>query len=163
MLDANGAPMRAPLTAHIVVGDAAAAIDFYRKAFGAEELFRILWPDTDAIVHAELMVNGAKIMMAQESEAWGCMGPQTLGGSPVTLHLFMDEPAAVDALAKQAEDAGCTVQMAPHDAFWGDRYAQLSDPFGHIWAMSAFQRDVSMEEMESAMRAMASQSMETAS
>ena len=148
---------RPPIAAHIVVADAAGAIDFYQKAFGAEELLRVLWPDTDAIVHAEIMVNGGKIMMAQESEAWGCMGPKSLGGTSVTLHLFLDNPAAVDAMAKQAEDAGCTVTMAPHDAFWGDRYAQLSDPFGHNWAFSAFQRDVTPEEMDQAMRAMAEQ------
>ena len=163
MPDANSAPPRAPLAPHLAVGDAAAAIDFYRKAFGAEEMFRILWPDTDAIVHAELMVNGAKIMLAQESPDWGCIGPKTLGGSSVTMHLFLDESSAVDAMAKQAEDAGCTVEMAPHDAFWGERYAKLRDPFGHTWAMSAFQRDVTMEEMESAMRAMASQSAEAVS
>lgn len=145
---------RAPLTAHIVVADAPRAIELYRKAFGAEELFRMTWPDSDVIVHAEIVVNGATIMMAQENLDWGAKAPETLGGSPVTLHLFLESPAAVDYMANRAEVEGCTIEMAPHDAFWGDRYAKLRDPFGHSWAFSAHQRDVTPEEMANAMRAM---------
>ena len=149
---------RAPLRAHIVVSDASRAIELYRKAFGAEELFRMTWPDSDVIVHAEILVNGATVMMAQENLDWGAKAPGTLGGSPVTMHLYLESPAAVDAMAEQASAAGCKIEMPPEDAFWGDRYAKRSDPFGHSWAFSAHQRDVTPEEMASAMRAMAEQS-----
>ncbi len=154
----DATPKRAPLTAHIVVADAPKAIELYRKAFGAEELFRMTWPDSDVIVHAEILVNGATIMMAQENLDWGAKAPETLGGSPVTLHLYLESPAAVDAMAEQAAAAGCSLEMPPEDAFWGNRYAKLRDPFGHSWAFSAHQRDVTPEEMASAMRAMAQQS-----
>jgi PhnB protein len=132
------------LTPHIVCAGAADAIDFYRKAFGAEELMRIPG-EGGKLMHAAISIDGAMLMLVDENPAWGIQGPLALGGSPVTLHLNVPD---ADAAIAKAEAAGATVVMAAHDAFWGDRYGLIKDPFGHSWSMAHPLRNTVMSEDE---------------
>lgn len=132
------------LTPHIVCAGAADAIDFYKEAFGAEELMRIAGED-GKLMHAAVSIDGAMLMLVDENPAWGIQGPLSLGGTPVTLHLNVPN---ADAAIARAEAAGATVTMAAHDAFWGDRYGQVKDPFGHSWSIAHPLRDTVMSEDE---------------
>jgi PhnB protein len=135
---------------HLVVGDAAGAIDFYVKAFGAEEIGRVPGPD-GKLVHAALRINGATIMLNDdfpEMSGGKSMTPASLGGTPVTIHLVVDD---VDAKFQRALDAGATVVAPLDDQFWGDRYGVVADPFGHHWSLGQPVREVSMEEIAAAM------------
>lgn len=134
------------LTPHIVCENAVDAIEFYERAFGAEEEFRLMTPQ-GVLMHAQLRIGGSPIMMAQENPAWNCMGPKSLKGTPVTLHLYV---ADVDAAIERAKQAGATVTMPPADMFWGDRYGQVEDPFGHRWSLATHIRDVPPEEIQKA-------------
>ena len=132
------------LTPHIVCAGAADAIDFYKRAFGAEELMRV--PGEDGkLMHAALSIDGAMLMLVDENPEWGIQSPLSLGGSPVTLHLSVPD---ADAAIARAEAAGATVVMAAHDAFWGDRYGLVKDPFGHSWSVAHPLRDTVMSEDE---------------
>lgn len=132
------------LTPHIVCDGAAAAIEFYKRAFGAEELIRV--PGQDGkLMHACVTINGAMLMMMDEMKEMGAVGPNTLGGSPVTLHLSV---ADADAAVARAVDAGATVAMPVQDMFWGDRYGIVKDPFGHSWSIAHPLRDTAMSEAE---------------
>jgi PhnB protein len=136
---------------HLIVDDAAAAIDFYVKAFGAVELGRVPGPD-GKLVHAALAINGSTVMLNDdfpEMSGGKSMTPKALGGSPVTIHLVVTD---VDAKFQQAVDAGASVVMPVDDQFWGDRYGVLRDPFGHQWSMGQPVREVSMDEIEEAMK-----------
>jgi PhnB protein len=135
---------------HLIVDDAAAAIDFYVKAFGAEELGRVPHPD-GRLVHAALNINGFTVMLNDdfpEMTDGKSMTPKALGGTPVTIHLTVTD---VDTKFQQAVDAGATVVHPLEDAFWGDRYGVVADPFGHQWSMGQPMREVSAEEMQAAM------------
>ncbi len=137
---------------HLVVDDAAAAIDFYTKAFGATEHGRVPGPD-GKLIHAALEINGSTVMLNDdfpEMSGGKSMTPKALGGSPVTIHLVVTD---VDEQFQRAIDAGATVVMPVEDQFWGDRYGVLSDPFGHQWSMGQPVREVSMEEIEEAIKA----------
>jgi len=136
------------LTPHLVVRDAAAAIDFYKRAFGADELFRHAMPD-GKIIHAELRIGDSIVYVAEEFPGLS-KSPAALGGSPVTLHLYVPD---VDALWKRAVAAGATVCMPLTDQFWGDRYGQLADPFGHRWSLATHKEDVAPEELDKRARA----------
>jgi PhnB protein len=136
----------------LTVGDGAGAIDFYVKAFDAEELGRVPGPDGKKLYHAALKINGATVMLQDdfpEMTEGKSMTPTALGGSPVTIHL---EVTDVDAKFQQAVDAGATIVMPLEDAFWGDRYGVLRDPFGHIWSMGQPIREVTPEEIEKAVK-----------
>lgn len=136
---------------HLTVDDAAAAIDFYVKAFGAIEHGRIPGPD-GKLIHAALGINGSSVMLNDdfpEMSGGKSMTPKALGGSPVTIHLVVTD---VDKQFQQAVDAGATVVMPVEDQFWGDRYGVLADPFGHLWSMGQPVREVSTEEIEDAMK-----------
>lgn len=142
------------LSPHLVVSDAAAAIDFYVKAFDAVELGRVPGPD-GRLIHAALRVNGFMVMLNDDfPEMCGgkSMTPQALGGTPVTIHLTVTD---VDTRFQRALDAGATVVMPLEDQFWGDRYGVVADPFGHHWSMGQPIREVSMEEIQAAMSAQA--------
>jgi uncharacterized glyoxalase superfamily protein PhnB len=132
------------LTPHIVCAGAAEAIDFYQRAFGAEELIRIAGED-GRLMHAAISIDGAMLMLVDENRDWGIQSPLTLGGSPVTLHLNVPD---ADAAIAKAEVAGATVTMPAQDAFWGDRYGQVKDPFGHSWSLAHPLRDGVMSEDE---------------
>jgi len=132
------------LTPHLVVSDAAGAIEFYEQAFGAEEIMRAPAPSGDRLMHAEVRIGDSILMMSDTYPEFGGQNPQDLGGSPLAINLYCDD---VDAMVDKAVAAGATVSMPPADMFWGDRYARLLDPFGHIWAIACHVRDVTPEEM----------------
>jgi len=132
------------VTPYLIIRGAADAIEFYKKAFGATELFRFPGPD-GKIGHAELQVGNSRIMLADEYPDMGYNGPQTLGGSPIALMIYL---ADVDAVFNRAVEAGATVKEALQDKFYGDRIGTVIDPFGHRWHLATHQEDVSMEEME---------------
>ncbi|HEY0228184.1 MAG TPA: VOC family protein [Mycobacterium sp.] len=140
---------------HLVVGDAAAAIDFYVKAFGAEEVGRVPGPD-GRLVNAAVRINGFTVMLNDDfPEMCGgnSMTPKSLGGTPVTIHLTVTD---VDTKFQRAVDAGATVMAPLEDQFWGDRYGVVLDPFGHQWSLGQPVREVSPEEIQAAMSAQAS-------
>ena len=139
------------VTPYLVVRDAAAAIAFYAKAFGAEELFRMPGPG-GVVMHAELKLGDSIVMLGEESPQMATSAPQTIGGSPVSLMVYLND---VDASFARAAQAGCTVEMLPTDMFWGDRYGKLEDPFGHHWSLATHKEDVSPEDMAKRMAAMA--------
>ena len=145
------------VTPSIVVRDPAKAIEFYKRAFGAEELGRMNTPD-GTVMHAEIRIGDSRIMMSPESVPTGIKSPQALGGTGSSLNLYIDN---VDAAFKRATEAGAKVDMPPADMFWGDRYAKVTDPFGHAWGLLTHQEDVPPGEMEKrgieAMKAMAQQ------
>ncbi len=138
------------VTPHLICAGAGDAIDFYQKAFGAEELGRLAMPN-GRLMHAGIRIGDSTIMLVDEMPEWGALGPNARGGSPVTIHLQVEN---VDALFAQAVNAGATVKMPLEDAFWGDRYGQVTDPFGHSWSMATHVRDVSPEEMQRASQEM---------
>lgn len=133
-----------PLSMSIAVSDAAAAIDFYKKAFGAKELYRLIDPQNGKIGHAEVTINGALLMLADEYPEFN-KTPDTLGGSPVRLSLMVDD---VDAVFKRALDAGAKSVREPADQFYGHRSGCLTDPFGHEWMVGREIEKVSPEEMQ---------------
>ena len=139
------------VTPHIVCAGAAQAIDFYKKAFGATEEERLPGPD-GKLMHAMIRINGSAVMLVDENPEWGMLGPKSLKGTPVTIHLYVRD---ADAFVAQAEKAGAKVTMPVAEMFWGDRYGKLEDPFGHHWSVGTHVRDVSMEEAQQAMRKMA--------
>ncbi|PBC70487.1 PhnB protein [Streptomyces sp. TLI_235] len=132
---------------HIMVDDAAAAIDFYRRAFGARELFRIDAPG-GGILHAEIAVGQSVLMLGDasvdEAEAAAFVAPTSLGGTTVTLHVFVSE---VDELAERARAAGAEIVQPPKDMFHGDRTVIVKDPSGHLWVFLAHLEDVSEDEL----------------
>ena len=139
-----------PLSPHLSVSDANAAIEFYKKAFGATELTRHLAPDGKRIMHAALQVNGGVLMLNDEFPEYSggkSNTPEALGGTPVTLHLQVTD---ADAVFNQAVAAGATVKFPLADQFWGDRYGQVKDPFGHIWSIGSPQKKMTAEEVEQA-------------
>ncbi len=142
------------LSPHLVCAGAAAAIDFYKAAFGAEQLFRLDGPD-GKVMHASLLLNGSSVMLTDERPDCGATSPKTLGGTPVTLHLFVPD---VDAAIARAVDAGATVVMPAADMFWGDRYGVIEDPYGHRWSIATHQRDMSHDEVVAEMQLFISQS-----
>ncbi len=136
------------ITPHLVCRDAAAAIAFYQKAFGAVELARLPGPQ-GRLLHAMLRIGESPLMLVDEFPDWGALGPQTLKGSPVTMHLYVED---VDAAVERAVAAGARLTMPVADMFWGDRYGTVEDPFGHRWSIATHIRDLSPEEIQAAAR-----------
>ncbi len=136
------------LSPHLVIRGAAKAIDFYKQAFAAEEVIRMPGPD-GKLMHASLLIAGASVMLMDENPQWGALSPKFLNGTPVTMHLYVDD---VDAAYAKAIAAGATAKMPPSDQFWGDRYGVLEDPFGHSWALAQHLKDMTIEEMTEAGR-----------
>jgi len=134
------------ITPHLVCDGAAEAIEFYKRAFGAEEVMRLPGPD-GRLMHGAISINGAAVMLTDENKQWGALGPKALGGSPVTLNLSVPD---VDAAFGRAVDAGATVVMPVADQFWGDRYGLVRDPFGHSWAILTPIRQMSVDELKDA-------------
>jgi PhnB protein len=131
-------------TPYLIIGGAGDAIEFYKKAFGATELFRFAMPG-GKIGHAEIKIGDSPIMLADEFPEMGYKSPQSLGGSPVSIMIYV---ADVDTVFNQAVAAGATVKEAVSDKFYGDRLGTVTDPFGHIWHVATHKEDVSLEEME---------------
>lgn len=138
------------LTPHLVCAGAADAIEFYKKAFNAVEGFRLPGPD-GKLMHGSVKIGDSTLMLVDENPAWGALGPKSLKGSPVTIHLYVQD---VDAAVAQAVAAGATLIMPVADMFWGDRYGVLQDPFGHNWSVATHQRDLSPQEIQEAMTKM---------
>lgn len=136
------------ITPYISVSGGEEAIEFYKKAFGAQEHMRMPGPDGKGIGHAELQIGDSRVMLADEFPALNFRSPKTLGGSPVMLHLYVDD---CDAWFERAVNAGAKVTRPLEDQFYGDRGGCVEDPFGHSWYISTHKRDVSDEEMQEAM------------
>lgn len=132
------------VTPYLIITGAAEAIDYYKKAFGATELLRMPAPG-GKIGHAEIKIGDSPIMLADEFPEMGYKSPQTLGGSPVSIMIYV---ADVDTVFDQAVAAGGKVQRPVKDQFYGDRSGTLADPFGHVWHVATHKEDVSGEEME---------------
>jgi PhnB protein len=132
------------LTPHLVVKGASQAIEFYKKAFGAEEIGRAPGPDGKSLMHAELKIGDSRLFLVDEFPEMDCRGPQTIGGTPVTIHMYVED---VDAAFNKAVAAGAQVRMPLADMFWGDRYGVLADPFGHAWSLATHKEDLTPEEI----------------
>jgi len=145
MPKANHIPQgRHTVTPFLVIRDAAKAIDFYTKAFGAQEVTRMLTPD-GKIMYAQITIGDSAICMCDENPSCGTSSPQTLGGTASSLFIYTQD---VDAAYDRAVTAGCKSNLPPTDMFWGDRFAGLVDPFGHQWSIATHIEDVSPEEMK---------------
>ena len=134
---------RHTVTPHLVCAGVADAIAFYKKAFDAVEVMRI--PGAGGkVIHAAIRIGDSTVMLADEFPEWGSRSPKTLKGTPVTIHLYS---ADADALADQAVAAGAKLIMPVAEAFWGDRYGMIEDPFGHQWSIATHVRDVSPDDL----------------
>jgi len=132
------------VTPHLIVNDGAAALEFYKKAFGAVELFRMTRPD-GRIGHAEIKIGDSPVMLADEHPEMGALSPQSVGGSPVSIYLYV---ADVDAMFNQAVAAGASVVRPLQNQFYGDRTGGVKDPFGYQWYIATHVEDVSPEELQ---------------
>lgn len=136
------------ITPHLVCDGAADAIEFYKKAFNAVELARLADPG-GKLMHGMLQIGDSVIMLNDEYTDWGVLGPKTIGGTPVTIHLYVND---VDSAFAQAVEAGATVKMPVADMFWGDRYGVVIDPFGHSWSLATHMHDLTPEQIAEAMQ-----------
>ena len=141
---------RHSLTPQLVCAGAAAAIEFYKAAFGAVELTR-LPGKSGKLMHGSVRIGDSVLMLVDEMPEWGALGPISLKGSPVTIHLYVKD---VDAAVAQALAAGAKVTMPVADMFWGDRYGTLEDPFGHQWSLATHTRDLTPAQIQEGMAAM---------
>ena len=139
------------VTPYLVIGGASAALEFYKKVFGATELMRFEGPG-GTLAHAEIRIGDSIVMLSDEYGDMGFRGPQSLGGSPVGLMVYVED---ADEMFNRAIAAGSTVQKPLEDQFYGDRSGTLVDPFGHIWTIATHKEDVSPEELQRRMAAMA--------
>ncbi len=135
------------LTPILVCENGLKAIDFYKNAFNAVEVRRLVAPN-GFLVHASLSIGNCMLMLAEENRDWQNLGPVSLGGTPVTIHLVVND---VDATFAQAVRAGATMKMPVADVFWGDRYGQIVDPFGHRWSIASPMKNLTTDEMYDAM------------
>ena len=134
------------LTPSLTVRDAARAIEFYKRAFGAVEKGVMKGPD-GKVMHAELRIGDSLVMLADEFPQFGSLSPLSIGGTGTGLHIYVED---VDSAFDRAIGAGAVVEMPVAEMFWGDRFGKLVDPFGHKWSMATHTRDMSMEEIEEA-------------
>lgn len=132
------------VTPNLTMRETGKAIDFYKRAFGAEERMRFLAPDGKGIMHAEIKIGDSIIFLSDERPEMGCRGPQSLGGTPVGFFLYVED---VDQAFDRAVSAGAKSEGPVSDMFWGDRCGQLTDPFGHKWTLATHKEDLTMEEI----------------
>jgi PhnB protein len=133
------------LVPYLVVRDADRAIDFYKKAFGAQEVLRSAGPDGKTIVHASLRIGDSMLFLTQENLEWGSKSPLSVGGTGSSIYFFTED---VDTVFQRAVDNGAVAKMPVSDAFWGDRWGTLTDPFGHVWQIATHKWDMTPEEMK---------------
>jgi PhnB protein len=131
-------------TPYLCVNEASAAIEFYKRAFGAMEVYR-LTETSGKIGHAEIRIGRAVIMLADEYPELGHRGPLSLGGTPVKIHLYVED---ADAVVSKAYDAGAKILQPVKDEFYGDRGGKLEDPFGHVWVIATRKEDVATDEIQ---------------
>jgi PhnB protein len=129
---------------HLVTREAAKAIEFYKKAFEAQEIARMPGPDGKSIMHAQIKIGDSMVMLNDEFPQMGAFSPQHLNGTPVTIHLYVKN---VDEVYNRAVQNGAKPLMPPKDMFWGDRYGQITDPFGHRWSIATHIQDLTPAEM----------------
>ena len=134
------------ITPTLIVRDAAAAIEFYQRAFAAQEIDRMVGPD-GSIMHAEIQIGDSRIMLGEENEQWGARSPLSTNGNPGSLHIYVEN---ADASFERALNAGAKVRYPLEDAFWGDRYGKVTDPFGHEWGIATRVKDLTDAEMKRA-------------
>lgn len=151
MASRNPPPGYSSITPYLVVEDAAAAIAFYQKAFGAKEVMRL--EHDGRVGHAEISIGDSKLMLSDEWPEWGYQSAKKIGGTPVSLMLYVDD---VDAVFARAVAAGAEERMPVADQFYGDRTGNLTDPFGHQWTVGTHKEDVAPEEMDRRFREMMS-------
>ena len=137
-------------TPYLTIRNAAQALDFYKRAFGATEVMRMTSPD-GKVGHAEIRIGDSAIMLSDEFPDMDAHSPQMIGGSPVMIHLYVED---ADALVKRAVEAGATLQRPVEDQFYGDRGGKLADPFGHVWWIATHVEDVPPQEIEKRAAAM---------
>jgi PhnB protein len=144
-------PNHEGLIPHLVCDPCSDAIEFYKKAFGAKEISRVSAPDGKRIMHAEIQIGGKSVFLVDDFPEF-CGGkassPKALGGTPVTIHRYVEN---CDAAIQRAADAGATVTMPAADMFWGDRYGVVTDPFGHSWSVATHLRDLTPEQITAGM------------
>jgi uncharacterized glyoxalase superfamily protein PhnB len=133
------------VSTYLIVKDAKEAIGFYQKALGAEAGVHMPGPGGKGTMHAELRIGNSTVMLTDENPAWEMKAPETLGGSPTSMHLYVDD---ADKAFQRAVDAGCKVTAPLMDAFWGDRYGKVMDPYGHQWGFATHIEDVEPADME---------------
>jgi PhnB protein len=138
------------VTPYLAIKNAVGALEFYKKGFGATEIYKLLMPD-GRLGHAEIRLGDSVIMLADEFPEYGGRAPPTLGGSAVSIHLYVDD---VDAFFKQALAAGAKARKPVMDQFYGDRSGQLEDPYGHLWWVATHKEDVAPDEMQKRVREM---------
>ena len=131
------------LSAHIIVSDGIKAIEFYKQALGAQETMRMMSPDGKSLMHAQLKIGNSVLMLAGEFPP-NCLSPKSRGGSSVYLHIYTEN---ADAAFDRAVKAGCKINMPMSDTFWGDRYGQVEDPFGHQWSIATHKHDYTPEQI----------------
>ena len=129
---------------YLVVSNSAEALEFYEKALGAETVMVMPGPSGQAVMHAEMRIGNSIVMMTDENPQFNMLSPTKLGGTAVSMHLYVED---VDAGFARATEAGCTVVFPPSDMFWGDRFCKVTDPYGHLWSLASHTEDVPPEEM----------------
>ena len=144
------------VTPHLICADGAAAIEFYKKAFNAVEVTRLPGPD-GKLMHAMIRIGDSPVMLMDEFPDWGTFGPKSLKSTPVVIHLQVED---ADAMIKQAAAAGGKVTLPVSEMFWGDRYGQVEDPFGHLWSIATHVRDLTPEEIQQGMQKMSEKQQE---
>lgn len=137
------------VTPYLTLKNAVEAIAFYKRAFGAEEILRMPGPDGKSTMHAEIKIGDSMIMLGDEWPQGDAKAPKSLGATTVGVHLYVQD---ADAVFNKAVAAGATVGMPPMDMFWGDRFAKVTDPFGHQWSIATHKLDMTPEEMEKGMK-----------
>ncbi len=135
------------INSYLVVRNADKAIEFYKKAFSAEERFRMHGPDGKTIMHADLKIGDSVFMLTEESTEMKAFSPESIGGSPVSMYVYVKD---VDAVFNQAVSEGATVLKPVSDQFYGDRSGYLRDPFGHLWSIVTHKKDLSPDELRKA-------------
>lgn len=141
------------VTPYLIVRDGAKALDFYKRAFGGKEIYRLAAPD-GKVLHAEMQIGNSRLMMADEVPQMGARSPQAIGGTPVSILLYVED---VDARVQQATAAGAKVVRPLQDQFYGDRSGTLEDPFGHVWTIATHIEDVPPAEIQKRAEAMMKQ------
>jgi PhnB protein len=138
------------LTPYMVCKDTRKVIEFYKNAFGAKERFLMTGPDGKGVMHAEILIGNSIIMISDENTHEPCKSAETIGGSPVSFYLYVDN---VDAAFEKAVKAGASAIMPVQDMFWGDRIGAVKDPFGHNWTLATHTKDLTPEEIEQGAKA----------
>ena len=132
-------------TPYLTIKNAGEAIDFYKRAFGAEEIVRMPGPDGKSVMHAEIKIGSSMLMISDEWPMGDCKSPKTLGGTTVNIFLYVQD---VDSIFQKAVAAGAQASMPPTDMFWGDRYGKVVDPYGHSWGIATHKLDMTPQEIE---------------